>query len=163
MAEGHKWAHLWVQSEQNGSCSASKGLQIWPSSCSFVVHISKGPLASWGWGLFLWVWRWLVSPICAQKVLWQYGQGMVVAAGDLFALLSSPVCAVQLVLSCCLCRFLCPCEQVLATSLCLAQSAPNCQCWCWRPSMRLLVCLCSTFSGLLGSASLVAVCHRTVS
>ena len=41
------------------------------------------------------------------------------------------------------------------------QSAPKCKCWCWRPSMRLLVCVCSTFSGLLGSASLVAVCHRT--
>ena len=75
---------------------------------------------------------------------------------------SSPLCTVQLLLSCWLCRFLHPCEQMLATSLCLMQSAPKVQCWCQRPSMRLLVCLCSTFSGLLGSTSLVAVCHRTV-
>ena len=42
--------------------------------------------SSWGWGWSLWVQRWLVRPIHAQKVLWQYGQGMVAAVGDLFAL-----------------------------------------------------------------------------
>ena len=30
--------------------------------------------------------RWLIKPICARKVLWQCGQGMVAAAGELFAL-----------------------------------------------------------------------------
>ena len=76
---------------------------------------------------------------------------------------SSPVCTFQLLLSCWLCRFLHPCEQMLATSLCHMQSAPKFWCWCWRPSTRLLVCLCSAFCGLLGSSSLVVVHHRTVS
>ena len=73
------------------------------------------------------------------------------------------VCAVHLLLSCWLCSVLWPCGQMLATSPCLMQSAPKCWCRCQRPSTRLLVCLCSAFSGLLGSTSLVAVCHRTVS
>ena len=75
---------------------------------------------------------------------------------------SMPVCTVQLLLSCWIHRFLHPCEQMSATSLCHVQSAPKCWCWCWRPSTRLLVHLCSAFSGLLGSTSLV-VHHRTVS
>ena len=37
---------------------------------------------------------------------------------------SLSVCVVQVLLSCWLWRFLCPCEQMFATSLCLAQSAP---------------------------------------
>ena len=91
----------------------------------------------------------------AQKVLWQCGQGMVATVGNLFVLFP---CLSVLFSYCCPVGF-----AGFYTLVNSVQSVSTCWCSCWRSLMRLLVCLCSTFPGLLWSASLVAVHHSTVS
>ena len=90
--------------------------------------------------------------------------GMVAAVGICLRCFSSPVGAVRLLLSCWLRRYLRPCEQMLA-------HVPLLRAVCFHVSMLISkafnetssVRLCSAFSGLLGSASRVAVHHRSVS
>ena len=119
--------------------------------------------SSWGWGWSLWVQRWLVRLIGAWKVLWQCGQGMVAAVGDLLVLFFSCLSVlfsysypVGFAGFCTLVNRCLPLPSV-SCSLLLSDNADV------KAFNETFMCLCSAFSGLLRSTSLVAAHHRTVS